>query len=333
MRYLLAIVPVAVVATLSAQAPPPPSPPGSAPAIVFIGGGQQPQAPPWDAPHLEFEVASVKTNKSGPNMMMMRPVPSEFRMTNIPLRLLIVQAYRVSNYQLVGGPGWMDSERFDIVAKAPSGSAPDQTMLMLRGLLAERFKLKVHAETREAQVYALTLARSDSKLGPKLSKSTDDCEKILAERRATALAARGSGAGPIPFTPPGPNEKPVCTISMRPIPVANGATNTVPVLSFRAGGQPIQMLVSQISSMLNKRVVDKTGLTGLYDFELQFSMRSMGGQGPLTTQAAGGTTAAAPIDDGPTMFDAVRELGLKLESEKGPVEHLVIDSVERPTED
>jgi uncharacterized protein (TIGR03435 family) len=206
-------------------------------------------------------------------------------------------------------------------------------MLMLRGLLADRFKLKVHGETREAQVYALTLARSDGKLGSKLSKSTDDCEKILAERRATALAARGSGAGPIPFTPPGPNEKPVCTISMRPIPVANGATNTVPVLSLRAGGQPMQMLVSQISSMLNKHVVDKTGLTGLYDFELQFSMRSMGGQGPLTTQAAGGTTPAAPIDDGPTMFDAVRELGLKLESEKGPVEHLVIDSVERPTED
>src|SRR4030095_10650393 len=200
MRYLLAIIPVAVVATLSAQAPPPPPPPGSAPAMVFIGGGQQPAPPPWDAPHLEFEVASVKTNKSGPNMMMMRTVPTESRMTNIPLRLLIVQAYRVSNYQLVGGPGWMDSERFDIVAKAPSGSAPDQTMLMLRGLLADRFKLKVHGETREAQVYALTLARSDGKLGSKLSKSTDDCEKILAERRATALAARGSGAGPIPFT-------------------------------------------------------------------------------------------------------------------------------------
>lgn len=94
----------------------------------------------------------------------------------------------------------------------------------------------------------------------------------------------------------------------------------------------MQMLVNQISSFLNKRVVDKTGLTGLYDFHLQFSM---GTQMPLTTQApgAGTTTPTAPIDDGPTMFDAVRELGLKLESERGPVEHLVIDSVERPTED
>jgi uncharacterized protein (TIGR03435 family) len=294
--------------------------------VVFVGGGQQQPAPPWDAPHLEFEVASVKTNKSGPQMMMMRPVPSEFRMTNIPLRLLIVQAYRLSNYQLVGGPGWMDSERFDIVAKAPSGSPPDQTMLMLRGLLADRFKLKVHAETREAQVYALVLARNDGRLGPKLSKTTDDCEKILAERRAAATAARAGGAGPVPFTMPGPNEKPVCTISMRPMPVTNG----MPVLNFKGGGQPMPVLVNQISSFLNKRVVDKTGLTGLYDFELQFSM---GGQMPLTTQSAGGATPTAPIDDGPTMFDAVRELGLKLESERGPVEHLVIDSLERPTED
>ena len=93
----------------------------------------------------------------------------------------------------------------------------------------------------------------------------------------------------------------------------------------------MQTLVSQIASFLNKRVVDRTGLTGLFDFELQFSM---GVQMPLTTQAPGaGAAPTAPIDDGPTMFDAVRELGLKLESERGPVEHLVIDSVERPTED
>ena len=326
MRYLPAIIPLAVVATLSAQAPaPPPPPPGG--AAIFVGG-QQPPPPPWDAPHLEFEVASVKTNKSGPmTMMMMRTLPTSFNVTNLPLRSLIMQAYRLSNYQLVGAPSWIDSERFDVVAKAPEGSKPDQTMLMLRGLLADRFKLKVHGETRDTQVFALVLARDDGRLGPKLSKSTDDCEKILAERRAAAQAARAGGAGPVPFTMPGPNEKPVCTISMRPTQVTNG----MPVLNFKGGGQPMSMLVNQISQFVNKRVVDRTGLTGLYDFELQFSMS---GQMPLTTQAAGTTTTpSAPIDDGPSMFDAVRELGLKLESERGPVEHLVIDSVERPTED
>ncbi len=113
---------------------------------------------------------------------------------------------------------------------------------------------------------------------------------------------------------------------MRPTSVLNG----IPLMKFIGGGQPMQVLVNQISSFLNKRVVDRTGLTGLYDFELEFSMR---GQMPLTTQGAGGAATAAPIDEGPTVFDAVRELGLKLESERGPVEHLVIDSVERPTED
>jgi uncharacterized protein (TIGR03435 family) len=276
MRYLLAIVPFALVVSLSAQTPATP---------VFIGGAAQPPAPPWDAPHLEFDVASVKTNKSGPTMMMMRTLPTSFNVTNVPLRLLISQAYRLSAYQMVGAPSWIDSERFDIVAKAPEGSRPDQTMLMLRGLLAERFKLKVHSETRETQIYALVLARSDGKLGPKLSKSTDDCEKILAERRATAAAARAGGAGPVPFTMPGPNEKPVCTINMRPTPVTNG----MPVLNFKGGGQPMQTIVNQISSILNKRVVDRTGLTGLYDFEMQFSI---GTQMPLATQAPGAEPAA-----------------------------------------
>jgi uncharacterized protein (TIGR03435 family) len=76
-------------------------------------------------------VASVKTNKSGPTMMMMRTLPTSFNVTNVPLRLLIQQAYRLSDYQAGRGPSWIDSERFDIVAKAPEGSTPEQTMLML----------------------------------------------------------------------------------------------------------------------------------------------------------------------------------------------------------
>src|SRR5262245_4407234 len=145
MRHLLAIVPFALVVSLSAQTPPPPAPP--APAVMFFGNQAAPP-PPWDAPHLEFEVASVKPNTSGPNMMSIRTLPTSFNVTNVPLRMLITQAYRLSNYQMVGGPTWLDSDRFDIVAKAPEGSRPDQTMLMLRGLLADRFKLKVHGETR-----------------------------------------------------------------------------------------------------------------------------------------------------------------------------------------
>ena len=214
-------------------------------------------------------------------MMMMRTLPTSFNVTNVPLRLLITQAYRLSSYQLVGAPSWIDSERFDIVAKAPEGSRPDQTMLMLRGLLAERFKLKVHGETRETQVYALVLARSDGKLGPKLSKSTDDCEKILAERRAAAVAARAGGAGPVPFTMPGPNEKPVCTISMRPTPVTNG----MPVLNFRGGGQPMQTLVSQISSIAEQ--TRRRSYGSHRPLRFRAAVLDGDGQMPLTTQARG----------------------------------------------
>lgn len=326
MRYLLAIITFAFL-TLSVQAQGP----------VMVTSGTPAPPPPWDAPHLQFEVASVKSNKSGPNMISMRTLPTSFNVTNMPLRMLIVQAYRVSGYQLVGGPSWIDSERYDIVAKGPEGSRPDQTPLMLRGLLADRFKLKIHGETRDTPVYALVLARSDGKLGPKLSKTTDDCQKIQEERVAAAKAARGAGPGGLnrdgqPALPagmiPAPGERPICTMSMNAGPAAGGG---MPVITMRAGGQTIASLARTLSSSLNRQVVDKTGLAGLYDFELQYSM---GAQMPLTTQgAATGTTPAAPIDDGPTMFDSVRELGLKLESERGPVEHLVIDSVERPTED
>ena len=103
----------------------------------------------------------------------------------------------------------------------------------------------------------------------------------------------------------------------------------MPVITQRAGGQTIAALARTLSGNLNRQVVDRTGLTGLYDYELQYGI----GSGALTTAPPGGTAPAAPIDDAPTMFDAVRELGLKLESIRGPVEHLVIDSVEKPTED
>jgi uncharacterized protein (TIGR03435 family) len=279
--------------------------------------------PPWDAPHLSYEVASVKANKTGATTMYIRTLPTSFNVTNMALRSVIMVAYRLAGYQLVGAPGWIDSERFDIVAKPPEGARPEQTMLMLRGLLAERFKLKVHAETRDTPIYALVLARSDGKLGPKMSKTTDDCDAILAERRERARAG-----GPPTVAMPGPNDKAVCTWSMRPTQGPNGR----PLMTLRAGGQPLQMLVNQLLGRLGRQVVDRTGLTGLYDFDLEFSMQAGLTTAP-TPSTTGATTPTAPIDDGPTIFDAVRELGLKLDSVRGPVEHLVIDSVERPTED
>jgi uncharacterized protein (TIGR03435 family) len=113
--------------------------------------------------------------------------------------------------------------------------------------------VKVHGEKRDTQIYALTLARSDGKLGPKISKTTDDCAAILTQRRE---AARAGGPGSLAFTPPGPNEKQVCSMNMRTTPASGGP----PSMTLRAGGQPLQVLVGRLSAMLNTQVVDRTGL-------------------------------------------------------------------------
>ena len=305
MRYLALVIPfVAAIATAVAQ------------------------STPADDALPTFEVASIKSNKNGPGSPMMgRSLPGRFETTNMPAKLLLLQAYGVPTYRIQGAPPWLDSERFDIAAKIPEGSQPDQLMFMIRSLLIERFKLVAHRETRESPVYALVMARSDGKLGPKLSKTTDDCDAIMAERRA---AARARGPGPVSFTPPGPNERPVCTMSMAPVPGATPSTGFV--LRVRAGGQTMESLARTLAGYVNRQVIDRTGLSGLYDYEIEYAPGRTLNTAPITAPP-GGTAPAAPIDDGPSIFESVQQLGLKLESTKGPVEYLVIDKIEHPVDD
>jgi bla regulator protein blaR1 len=137
------------------------------------------QAPP------AFEVASIRINKSGDQSRSIRSMPGgRLQATNVPLRNLIRFAYEVLTLgEITGGPDWMESAAFDIVAK---GDAEESQPSMMRALLAERFKLAVHREMREQALYALTLARTDKKLGPALTPSTADCSKDGAcYRRST----------------------------------------------------------------------------------------------------------------------------------------------------
>jgi uncharacterized protein (TIGR03435 family) len=256
---------------------------------------------------LFFEVASVKPNRGdGPTESGTQP-GGRVTMINVPVRMLIRSAYQVQDEQIVDAPNWINTEHFDVVAKAaaeiprPTPDNPGPLPSLMRSLLVERFKLAVHRETREFPAYALRLARRDGKLGPQLHRSTADCAAIAA--------ARGGSAGP----PPSGTDRPRCGIR-----AAGG--------EMIAGGLPLSQLASLLSSMVQRVVIDKTGLTGIFDFELKWT--------PDRTPPGTPASTAPGDPDAPSIFTALQEqLGLKLESAKNPVEVLVVDHVERPTPD
>ena len=259
-----------------------------------------------------YEAASVKPNKTAPQGSSIRRFPGgRLQATNMPLRALITFAYQVQGYQLVDDPAWIRNENFDIVAKmegdpppVPPGQGPDPHMIAMRTLLADRFKLTVHRETREMDIYALVLARPDGKLGPALKPTTQDCA-------AMAAAARG-GAPPGP--PPGPNSPVVC--GMRGLPGR-----------LVAGAMPMTLLASNLSGQVQRIVVDRTGLSGAWDFELTFAPER-----PLNPPPGVEFPPADP--NAPSLFTAMQEqLGLRLQSTKGPVEVLVVDHIEQPISD
>ena len=265
---------------------------------------------------LKFEVASVRENKNDDGKVMFGIQPGgRFNAINVPLWTLILQAFGVQRTQLVGVPDWSETARYDIVAKAeteiqggPPGSPPGPLNFMLQDLLEDRFKLRTHRETREMPVYALRLARSDGKLGEGLKPSAIDC-----------AAMRGRGRGGRMGPPPGPpplGERPQCGMRVAPNQVL-------------AGGVALTQLTQMLSQFTQRIVVDRTGLSGNFDIDLSFTPERMP-QGPPPP-------GAPPLNidpNGPSLFTALQEqLGLKLESDKAPVEVLVIDHVERPTPD
>lgn len=269
------------------------------------------QAPDPNAA-LTYEAASVKPNKSGVQGSSIRRFPGgRLQATNMPLRALITFAYQVQGFQLVDDPTWIRNENFDIVAKMEGdpppvmpGTGPDPHMVAMRTLLAERFKLAVRRETREMDIYALVLARPDGKLGPALKPTTQDCAAMIA-------AARG---GPPPGPPPGPNSPVVC--GMRGLPGR-----------LVAGAMPMSLLASNLSGQVQRIVVDRTGLSGAWDFEITFAPER-----PLNPPPGVEFPPADP--NAPSLFTAMQEqLGLKLQSTKGPVEVLVVERVEQPISD
>jgi uncharacterized protein (TIGR03435 family) len=272
-------------------------------ALVILGthASLQSQAPATPAARPVFEVASIKRNVSGSDGASVRVQPGgRLSVTNNSLRNIIRNAYNVQNFQIVGGPDWINDIRWDILAKAESEAPTPELLIMVRNLLADRFKLVVHTEMRETPVYALVLARSDGRLGPQLRPSTVDCAALLASFKAR-------------------KEAPPNTINGRP-----SCGTRITQGSMMTTATTMADVVRNLAPMAGRPIVDRTGLTGTFDLDLTWMPDQQGPAG-----------ATAPTDnDRPALVTAVQEqLGLKLDSQRLPFEMLIIDSVERPTED
>jgi len=251
-----------------------------------------------------FEVASIKENVSVSDSASVRAQPGgRVSVSNNSLRNIIRNAYNVQNYQIIGGPDWINSVRWDIAAKAPDDAPPQQLLLMLRTLLADRFKLVIRNETREMPIYALTLARPDGRLGSQLRPSSADCAAIFA-------AAKAKGETPPPTT----NGRPTCGTR-----TTRGSMTTT--------GVAMRDFARNLGPFTGRPVLDKTGLTGAYDLDLTWTPEEAP-PGPDGT-----APPAPPSSDGVSLYTAVQEqLGLKLDAQRGPVDVLVIDSAQRPVE-
>lgn len=255
---------------------------------------EPPPRKPMTAADPSFEVATIKPSKPGTPGRLFTMRGREFVTINTTVDSIIVMAYGVHVRQIVGGPSWMETDKFDVTAKPDADGIPnrDQISIMMKKLLADRFQLTFHHEQKELSVYALTIAKG----GSKLTKSEGDPNGL------PSLLFRGLGV----------------------LPARNSS-----MADFASVMQ---------GAVLERPVIDRTGLTGKWDFTLTWTpdetqFVSLRPPGPPPGANGGAPTPPPPGNGAPDLFTAIQEqLGLKLESTKAPVDVLVIDKVEKPSE-
>jgi uncharacterized protein (TIGR03435 family) len=296
-------------------------------------------------PKPSFDVISIKPSPplgaGGPIRLGGGPQGDRFTMNSATLRMLLQMAFQragntslAGQMQIIGGPGWMDSERYDIQAKTDCSGGTfsrDRLQLMVQSLLEDRFQLKAHRETRELPIYNLVVTKD----GPKIKKAADQITPTLAQTLPNPCEPLTAANTPPPLPPPpGPAFDPK-TLPRGAVMMMMGPNG----MTMRAMATRFDAIVRLLQNQLGRTIVDRTGLEGLYDFELTFSQEGLNspfGRGlPLPPPPGGapaGTPAVTAADPAPSLLSAIQELGLKLEPSKGSVEVLVIDSVEKPTE-
>ena len=273
-------------------------------AAVIVGSGLTLGA--QDTPLPAFEVISIKSRTGAVPIGPVRQSPDRFENPDVTALQLIGFAYQLEESQVLNGPSWMKSSRFDVSAKANQPVSQAQMRLMVRLLLADRFGLKAHTEKRELGTYALALVRGDGKLGERMRPSTIDCQAIIEARKVP---------------PPIGDAAPQCL--WRIAVTSSSATMMV-------DGVSMGRFAALLEPMARRPVRDTTGLAGTYDINFEFAPDLAGLLGAPPNP--GGTTA--PPRDGLSLFTALQEqLGLKLESNRGPVDVLVIDGAVRPVPD
>lgn len=258
-------------------------------ALIAAAGGTFGQSPAPRPKFDAFEVASIKpTGPDARGRFIRMQSAHQLIARNHSVRTLIAAAYNLSPRAIAGGPVWAESDRYDILAETPGAVRPtlDEQMAMLRKLLLDRFKLAFHREPKELSIYALTIART----GSKLKEST------------VSPDATPEGPPPLIF---------VLSPQGASLPGRNATMAELASVIQRAA--------------LDRPVVDKTGLRERYDFNLEWlpDETQFGGQGIWENSDSGR----------PDLFAAIQQqLGLRLEATKGPVDMLVIDQVQRPSE-
>jgi uncharacterized protein (TIGR03435 family) len=270
--------------------------------VFFLGSavpvGAQSQAAAAPSPVFEYDVASIKLNVSGGGSVGMHNTPDSFSVTNVQVEALMQMAFGVQSYQMIAAPEWFTSERYDIEAKMEPDVADALRKLnvddrritrqhMLQALVLDRLKMTIHRETRQLPIYSLVIGKGGSK---------------LQETKPSAPGVAVPRGGP----------------SVRTSRYGNGAI-TLTVLHC-ANTDIAGVFVPHVG----RTIIDKTELTSVYDFTLQFM--------PDDAAVAPGSASSAADPTAPSIFTAIQEqLGLKLEAGKGPVEVIVIDHVERPS--
>ena len=256
-----------------------------------------------------FEAVSIKRNTSTSGSSSSRALPNGgYLMVNLSLRSLISVAY-TGTIDAKTLPVWIADERYDVTATSPiQGTATaEQRRTMMRTLLAERLNFKGRIESREEEAYDLVLARKDGRLGPNMKRTAADCE-ARAEAMRAAVAA---GASPLPALSAAADRS-------APPPECTGRTGG----GVMEGDFTVQGMLFFIRGLAGRPVVDKTGLTGTYTIRLEVASRRQGAD-----------TTTVGIDDPPDVFSALpSQLGLKLEPSRVTVSTIVVENIDRPSE-